>query len=114
MIEELIKRVFDTRNSAHVKHWKTESYAEHQTLGEFYEKLIDKIDHLVETYNGGVEMIKDIEGVDPATIKMLEEEMLWIAQHRSKLAQGAPAIENILDDLVGMYANTLYKLERLR
>ena len=114
MIEEMIKRAFEIRNSAHVQHWKTKSYSEHKTLGHFYEDVIDTVDKFVESYQGGVELIGDIEGVDPATIKMIEEEMLWIAKNRAELAKGAPALENILDDLVGMYARTLYRLENLR
>lgn len=114
MIEEMIKRSFEIRNSAHVQHWITKSYSEHKTLGHFYEDVIDLLDKYVETYIGGVEPIKDVEGVDPATIKKIEEEMLWLAKNRSALSKGAPALENILDDLVGMYARTLNKLENLR
>jgi predicted AAA+ superfamily ATPase len=114
MIEEMIKRVFEIRNSAHVQHWKTKSFSEHEALGPFYESIIDTLDKYVECYQGGVELIKDVEGVDPATIKMIEEQMLWLAKNRAELAKGAPALENILDDLVGTYARTLYKLENLR
>lgn len=114
MIEEMIKRAFELRNAAHVQHWKTKSYSEHKALGHFYEDLIDIVDKYVESYQGGVDLIGDVDGVDPATIQMIEQEMLWIATNRAELAKNAPALENILDDLVGMYARTLYKLENLR
>ena len=114
MIEEMIKRVFEIRNSAHVQHWTPKSFSEHDALGHFYPDIIETLDKYVETYIGGVEDIKKIEGVDPANIKMIEEQMLWLAQHRSELSKGAPALENILDELVGIYARTLYKLEKLR
>lgn len=114
MIEEMIKRVFDLRSSSQMQHWKTKSFSEHDALGHFYEDIIETLDKYVECYQGGVELIKDVEGVDPATIKMIEEEMLWIAKNRAELSKGAPALENILDDLVGMYARTLYRLENLR
>lgn len=34
--------------AAHVHHWNTASYAEHQALGEFYGKLSDLADTFVE------------------------------------------------------------------
>lgn len=114
MIEEMIKRVFEIRNSAHFQHWKTRSFSEHEALGHFYPEIIETLDKYVEVYIGGVEDLKDVKGVDPATIKMIEEQMLWLAKNRADLAKGAPALENILDDLVGTYARTLYKLEKLR
>lgn len=114
MIEELIKRVFEIRNAAHVQHWKTKSFSEHEALGQFYDTIIDTIDKYVESYQGGVDLIKDVDGIDPATIGMIEEQMLWIAKNRTELAKSAPALENILDELVGTYARTLYKLENLR
>ena len=44
MIEELIGKIFCTRNKTHVAHWKTKSYAQHKALGGFYEGVIDLID----------------------------------------------------------------------
>jgi len=37
MIEELIARVFGTRNAAHLAHWKEASGYRHETLAAFYE-----------------------------------------------------------------------------
>ena len=48
MIEEFVARVFKTRNQAHLMHWKTKSFAEHQALGGFYDDVIDALDKLVE------------------------------------------------------------------
>ena len=39
MIEDLIARVFCTRNCAHLAHWASDSYAEHEALGSFYENI---------------------------------------------------------------------------
>ena len=45
MIEELIAKVFEARNAAHLEHWRTKSYAEHQALGDFYDGIIDIVDN---------------------------------------------------------------------
>ena len=35
-----------------VFHWQTQSYAEHEALGEYYESLTDLNDKLVESWQG--------------------------------------------------------------
>lgn len=117
MIEELISRIFKTRNQAHLSHWKTKSYAEHQALGEFYDSLIDTIDKLVEAHQGSKGIIGHVdlsckdESVD--IIKNLTDDANWISKNRPKIASNVPALENIVDELVGLYLTTLYKLKNL-
>lgn len=117
MTEDLVARVFRTRNQAHLAHWKTKSYAEHQALGSFYDGLIDTIDKLVEACQGSKGIIGHVdlsckdESVD--IIKNLTDDANWISKNRSKIAHGVPALENIVDELVGLYLSTLYKLKNL-
>lgn len=117
MIEELIARCFRTRNQAHLSHWKTKSYAEHQALGSFYDDLIDTLDKLVEACQGSrgiighVDLSCEDESID--IIKMLSDDANWVSKHRTKLGHGVPAIENIVDELVGVYLTTIYKLKNL-
>jgi hypothetical protein len=117
MIEELVARVFKTRNQAHLAHWKTTSYAEHKALGSFYDTVIDTLDKLVEACQGSKGIIGHVdlsckdESVD--IIKCLTDDANWISKCRAKIAHGVPAIENIVDELVGVYLSTLYKLKNL-
>ena len=117
MIEELVARVFRTRNQAHLSHWKTKSYAEHKALGSFYDKVIDLTDKLVEACQGSKGIIGHVdlsckdESVD--IINALVDDANWISKNRSKVSYGVPAIENIVDELVGLYLSTIYKLKNL-
>lgn len=117
MVEELVARVFRTRNQAHLSHWKTKSYAEHQALGSFYDNIIDIIDKLVEACQGSKGIIGHVdlsckdESID--IIKMITDDANWTSKNREKIAHGVPAIENIVDELVGEYLSTLYKLKNL-
>ena len=117
MIEELIAKLFRTRNQAHLSHWKTKSYAEHKALGSFYDDLIDTLDKLVEACQGSKGIIGHVdlsckdESVD--IIKALTDDANWISKNRGKIAHGVPALENILDELVGVYLSALYKLKNL-
>jgi hypothetical protein len=117
MIEELVARIFKTRNQAHLAHWKTKSFAEHEALGSFYDGLIDKLDGLVEACQGSKGIIGHVdlsckdESVD--IIKCLTDDANFISKNRSKIAHGVPALENILDEIVALYLTTLYKLKNL-
>lgn len=117
MIEELVARVFRTRNQAHLAHWKTKSYAEHKALGSFYDDVIDALDGLVEACQGSKGIIGNVdlsckdESVD--IIKCLTDDANFISKNRAKIAHGVPALENILDEIVALYLKTIYKLKNL-
>lgn len=116
MMEELIARVFATRNAAHLAHLATRSYAQHMALGDFYEGLIEKIDNIAETYQGAFGLIKEVEliEVDKKEItEHLSDEAKWINANREKLSGDICAIENLIDDLVDSYLRTYYKLKKL-
>lgn len=116
MIEELVSRVFATRNALHLKHWATTSYAAHVALGELYDGIIDKLDEVVEIYQGAVEMIGDVE---PATVKddiiaHIRDEADWIEENMEEISAGTKAVENVLQDLSGIYYRAIYKLTRFK
>ena len=117
MIEELIAKVFEARNAAHLEHWRTKNGEVHRALGKFYEKVIDKIDELVEAYQGNFGIIGKVPDVGQThnedCIKCLSDQVAWIAKNRSKIAKNVASLENIVDELTGLYLKTLYKLENL-
>lgn len=111
MIKELIDKMFDSRNEAHLNHWKTKSFSQHQALGDYYEGVIELLDKYVEAHQGAFGVV-DNETVN--INKKLNADIVWITEHRAEITQGVPALENILDELVGLKLKTLYKLENLR
>lgn len=117
MIEELIARVFATRNAAHLAHWREISGYRHETLAEFYDNLLDAIDKLVEAHQGAFDLIGDID-LEPAKVKdmakRLEEDMVWVSENRTKITGKLQALDNILQELEGVYLKALYKLRNLK
>lgn len=116
MIEELISRVFATRNAVHLAHWKTKSYAQHVALGELYDGLIDRIDAIVEMYQGAFGLIENVDVKPISSADIMEhigQEANWIEENRSAIAGDVCAIENQIDDLAGLYLTTFYKLKNL-
>ena len=87
MIEELISRIFSTRNHAHIMHWATKSFSEHSALGSFYDSLIDLIDKFVEAYQGNFGQVGEFKPED---------------------------YSKNLDEIVGEYLSTRYKLKYLK
>lgn len=116
MINELVGRVFQTRNNAHLAHWKTKSYAQHQALGDFYEDTITSIDTLVEAFQGMFDLISVKElpcEVCTDVIKCMEEDLIWFSENRTKITKGSEMVDNLLQELEHLYAKTLYKLNNL-
>ena len=116
MIEELISRVFATRNAVHLAHWSTKSFAQHSALGSFYDDLIDGIDTVVEAHQGAFGLVGDVE---PTVVNKnnlaehIKQEARWIEQNRTDIAGGVRAIENLIDSLTDSYLTTYYKLTNL-
>ena len=116
MIEELIARTFSLRNAAHLSHWSTRSFSEHSALGPFYDDIIDKLDTVVEAYQGVfglVGLVPPISQRANAIVDEIRSDMEWLADNRDEIAKGNSVIANQLDDLGHYYATTLYKLDFL-
>lgn len=117
MIKQLVSRVFNTRNAAHKAHWKTHKYSEHVALGDFYEGLIDQIDTLVEAYQGTYGLFDLGDSEEAVAIQdicaHISDELVWITKNSKKICRDVDALENILQELQGLYMKTLYKLENL-
>lgn len=117
MIEELVSHVFALRNAAHLAHWSTKSYSEHKALGGLYDSLIDKIDDIVEAYQGYYGLIGEVRIIMIPKGNMADTvrtELSWLVQNRDKIAKKNTMIENLLDDLAQTYSSAHYKLVNLK
>jgi hypothetical protein len=117
MMEEFVSRVFALRNAAHLAHWASKSYAEHKTLGKFYDTLISGIDGIVEAYQGYYGLIGEVRiNMLPKTdiLGKIHSELSFIVSNRDKICQKNPILLNLLDQFASEYATTLYKLTNLK
>lgn len=118
MLEQLIARVFYARNLAHWNHWRTDSYAQHKALGNFYDDIIDNLDNLVEAYQGAFELVGNIpapassKGTD--VLKTLEDDSAWIEKNHDEICKGNRAVANLIDELNSTYLSAVYKLRNLK
>ena len=117
MMEEFVGHVFALRNATHLAHWASKSYAEHKTLGKFYDALIEGVDDIVEAYQGYYGLIGEvrISMIPKADITgKIHSELNYIVTNRDKIAQKNPIILNLLDQFASEYSDTLYKLTNLK
>lgn len=121
MIGQFIALLFLARDLAHREHLRVTgpgSYAKHIALGEFYSNIIELADTLVEAYQGRNEIIKDMPLLENEygddIINILESQLKWLEENRFKAvpAKDTP-LQNMIDEIVGQYLSTLYKLKNL-
>lgn len=118
LLEELVERVFCARNASHLEHWSTDSFSIHMALGEFYDEVVDKIDEIVEVYQGsyGVQKLNlDYEDYCKGkAVKWIPEHVSWIYANRDGICKKNAMLVNIVEELLAIYARTHYKLENLK
>ena len=119
MIAELIYRLFHARTAAHVLHLQSRSYAAHKALNEFYDEIVDLADSIAEGYQGEHGLI-DFTGKnryvqESDALKMISELKEWIEQNRYEAIEAEDTfLQNIVDEVVQLCSETIYKLKFLR
>ena len=115
---DLIGLLFLARDVTHSTHLNTRSYAKHKALGSFYGKIIDLADDLAETYQGRHGLIGPITLHSAKktgnVVEFLEDSLKEIEDMRYKVCdKDDTAIQNTIDEIIGLYLSTLYKLKFL-
>lgn len=116
-MEKAIAVLFMSREMAHKAHLKTGSYAQHMALGGFYDEIVDLADELAEAYQGRYGLMDDIPVMDykgdmdnPAEMLMMHCKMF---ENATKSVSDR-YLQNIVDEIVALYASTVYKLKYLK
>ena len=113
---DLIGHLFLARDVTHSVHLNTRSYAKHKALGSFYGKIIDLADDLAESYQGRHGLIGPITLHSAKktnnVVEFLEDSLKEVEEARKEY-DGDPALQNIIDEIIGLYLSVLYKLKFL-
>lgn len=110
--------LFLGRDVAHSVHLNTRSFAKHMALQAFYEGIVDLADKFAEAYQGKYGLIGGItlqSAKKTANIvEFLQDQMEEIEANRYKVVdKECTPLQNIIDEIVGLYLSTLYKLRFL-
>lgn len=117
-VAHLIGLLFLSRDFSHVQHLSTKSYAKHKALDEFYHGVVDLADSFAEAYQGRHGLIGAIplQSAQKSTdiVSFLENQLAGIEEGRYEVCSKTDtALQNIIDEIVGLYLTTLYKLKHL-
>jgi hypothetical protein len=110
--------LFLARDVTHSVHLNTRSFAKHSALGTFYDEIVDLADKFAETYQGKYGLIGPISLMSAKktsnVVEFLQDQVDEIEQIRYKVVdKDCTALQNIIDEIVGLYLSTLYKLKFL-
>jgi hypothetical protein len=115
---QFVGQLFLGRNVAHSVHLNTRSYSKHKALGHFYEDVVELADKFAEAYQGRHGLIGPI--AIPAAKKttniteFLQDQLAEIEKGRYDVCEKTDTpIQNIIDEIVGLYLSTIYKLRFL-
>jgi hypothetical protein len=110
--------LFLARDVAHSVHLNTRSFAKHSALNEFYDEIIELADKYAEAYQGRKGLIGPIALMSARKtgniVEFLEDSLEQVEDMRYKMVDKTDtALQNIIDEIVGLYLSTLYKLKFL-
>jgi len=115
---DFIGKMFLARDVAHSVHLNTRSFAKHSALGGFYDGVIDLADKFAEAYQGKYGLIGPISLMSAEKtnniIEFLEGQAEDLEEMRYKVVdKDCTPLQNIIDEILGLYYTTLYKLKYL-
>ena len=115
---DFVGHLFLARDVAHSVHLNTRSYAKHTALGDFYDKIVDLADSFAEAYQGRHGLVGPITlqsaKKNGNIVEFLSDSLAEIEANRYKVCEEKDsAIQNIIDEIVGLYLSTLYRLKFL-
>lgn len=116
--ENFLGQLFLARDVAHSVHLNTRSYAKHKALNHFYEDVIELVDKFAEAYQGRKGLIGPISlqsaRKNGNIIEFLQDSLEQIEEMRYTVVDKTDTpLQNIIDEIIGLYLTTLYKLKFL-
>lgn len=106
---KFIGTLFHSRDTMHIAHLQTTSFAEHKALGAYYDNILDLTDSFTEKFfgrNGRVEIIIPEAKIQDAVSHMKGMQAIIEAERDNY----ASDLQNIMDEMLGLVNKTLYLL----
>lgn len=115
---DFVGTLFLARDVAHSVHLNTRSFAKHSALNEFYDGIVDLADKFAEAYQGRHGLIDPISLMSAKKttniVEFLEDSLADVEKMRFEVVEKTDTpLQNIIDEIVGLYLSTLYKLKFL-
>jgi hypothetical protein len=116
--EKFVGTLFLARDVAHSVHLNTRSFAKHSALNTFYDEIVDLTDKFAEAYQGKYGLIGPIALMSAKKtnniVEFLEDQVEELMKMRYDVVEKeCTPLQNIIDEILGLYYSTLYKLKYL-
>jgi len=117
-VKNLVQKLFESRQVAHNVHLQTKSYSCHKALNSFYDDILDLTDKFIESYQGQYGMLGGYEKIEVSLVTEIEEYLEDCAKifilGRDGMKNSDSHLKNILDEIVSLTYQTLYKIKNLK
>jgi chloramphenicol O-acetyltransferase len=115
---DFIGTLFLARDVAHSVHLNTRSYSKHKALRHFYNNIVELADKFAEAYQGRRGLIGPITLMSAKKtgniVEFLQDSLADIEKMRYEVCEkDDTTLQNIIDEIVGQYLSTLYRLKFL-
>ena len=115
---DFVGTLFLARDVAHSVHLNTRSFAKHSALNSFYDEIVELADKFAEAYQGRHGLIGPISLMSAKKttniVEFLEDSLADIEKMRYEVVEKTDTpLQNIIDEIVGLYLSVLYKLKFL-
>ena len=115
---DFVGMMFLARDVAHSVHLNTRSFSKHMALNTFYDEIVDLADKFAEAYQGKHGLIGPISLMNARKtsniVEFLQDQVDEIEKVRYEVCDKTEtALQNIIDEIFGLYYSTLYKLKFL-
>lgn len=115
---DFVGMLFLARDVAHSVHLNTRSYSKHVALNTFYDEIVDLADKFAEAYQGKHGLIGPISLMSANKtsniLAFMQDQVDEIEKIRYEVCDKAETpLQNIIDEIVGLYLSTIYKLKFL-
>jgi hypothetical protein len=119
---KFFSKLFESREMAHVYHLSVKgdmgSYAAHVALGAYYDSILGQIDSLIETYQGQYGLVENFDIIDTSSTKSqepiayFEDLVMFVKSSRNELLSAEDThLQNMIDEVIALIYQTLYKLK---
>ena len=115
---DFVGTLFLARDVAHSVHLNTRSFSKHSALNEFYDNILDLTDKFAEAYQGRHGLIGPITLMSAKKtgniLEFLEDSLSEVEKMRYDVCKKEDTpLQNIIDEIVGKYLSSIYKLKFL-
>ena len=116
--DQFIGLLFLARDVAHSAHLNTRSYTKHVALNGFYDEIVGLADKFAEMYQGKYGLIGPIALMSAEktnnVVEFFQDQVEKLEKLRYDVVdKDCTAIQNVIDEITGLYYTTLYKLRFL-